>query len=29
MHTPMEPVVLAATLCLIPVFILEFDASGA
>lgn len=28
-HTRLEPVVLAATLCLIPVFILEFDASGA
>jgi voltage-gated potassium channel len=28
-HTPLEPVVLAATLCLIPVFILEFDGSGA
>jgi hypothetical protein len=27
-HTPLEPVVLAATLCLIPIFILEFDASG-
>jgi voltage-gated potassium channel len=28
-HTPLDPVVLGATLCLIPVFILEFDASGA
>jgi voltage-gated potassium channel len=27
-HTPLEPVVLVATLFLIPVFILEFDASG-
>jgi voltage-gated potassium channel len=27
-HTPLEPFVLAATLCLIPVFVLEFDASG-
>jgi hypothetical protein len=28
-HTPLEPVVLAATLALIPVLILEADASGA
>lgn len=27
-HTPMEPVVLVATLALIPVFILEIDATG-
>ena len=26
-HTPLEPVVLGATLCLIPVFILEFDGA--
>jgi hypothetical protein len=28
-HTPLEPVVLAATLALIPVLIIEADASGA
>lgn len=28
-HTPLEPYVLAATLALIPVFILEIDTSGA
>jgi len=28
-HTPLEPLVLAATLALIPVLILEADASGA
>lgn len=28
-HTPLEPIVLAATLALIPVLILEADASGA
>ena len=27
-RTPLEPIVLAASLALIPVFILEFDASG-
>jgi voltage-gated potassium channel len=27
-HTPLEPIVLGATLLLIPVFILEFDATG-
>jgi len=27
-HTPLEPVVLAATLLLIPVLILEADAEG-
>jgi hypothetical protein len=27
-HTPLEPVVLAATLLLIPVLILESDADG-
>jgi hypothetical protein len=27
-HTPLEPVVLAATLALIPVLIIEADASG-
>ena len=28
-HTPLDPVVLAATLALIPVFILEIDTTGA
>jgi hypothetical protein len=28
-HTPLEPVVLGAALALIPVFILQLDASGA
>jgi hypothetical protein len=28
-HTPSEPVVLVATLALIPVLIIEADASGA
>jgi hypothetical protein len=28
-HTPLEPLVLAATLALIPVLIIEFDAPAA